>query len=82
MTIKSINHLLCETCRIRLAEGCPVIESCSVDVIRADNEGKPLIVYPMDCHACFLCRDDCPNGAVDVSAEIRLILAGNKQGGL
>ncbi len=77
MTIKSINHLLCETCNLRLTEGCPVIECCSVDVLRADDEGRPVIAYLQDCHACFLCRDDCPNGAVDVSAEIRLILAAN-----
>lgn len=74
MTIRSINHLLCETCSIRLTKGCPVIESCSVDVIRGNKDGKPLIAYAQDCHACFLCRDDCPNCAVVVSAEIPLIL--------
>lgn len=79
MTIKSINHLLCETCSTRLTKGCPVVESCSVDVIRADYEGHPVIAYPQDCHACFLCRDDCPNGAVDVSAEIPLILVNNNK---
>lgn len=72
MAIKSINHLLCETCKLRLTTGCPVIESCSVDVFRADREGRPVITYGQDCHACFLCQVDCPNNAVDVSAEISL----------
>jgi len=79
VTIKSINHLLCETCSVRLQRGCPVVESCSVDVIRPDSGGRPLIAYPRDCHACFLCRDDCPNGAVDVSAEIPLVLVSNNK---
>lgn len=74
MVIRNINHLMCESCKIRLTEGCPVIESCSVDVLRGNEKGMPLIVYPLDCHACFLCRDDCPNGAVEVSAEVPLTL--------
>lgn len=70
MAIKSINEALCRTCDLWLAGDCPVADSCSVDVIRLDAEGMPRLVYPQDCHNCFLCVRDCPLGAPEVTAMI------------
>lgn len=70
MTIREINTALCETCITRIKSGCPVIDSCPVDVLRIGKEGKPDIAYPGDCDSCFLCQDDCPNGAIEVTPEI------------
>ncbi len=70
MAITSIDRSFCNECYLRQAEKCPVADSCSVDVIRLDSDGKPYIVYPDDCHNCFLCARDCPLGAVKVSAMI------------
>ncbi|MBI2955555.1 MAG: [Fe-S]-binding protein [Chloroflexi bacterium] len=61
---------MCDKCKLREKKGCPTAESCSVDVIRLDAEGKPYIAYPEDCHICFLCSRDCPMGAVEVSGMI------------
>lgn len=70
MTIKSLSREICETCRLRTGIGCPIMESCSVDVIRLEKGGFPRIAYPKDCDSCFLCQLDCPHGAVKVSAEV------------
>jgi len=72
MTIERIAKDICEACGLRTGVGCPIMESCSVDVIRLDERGFPYIAYPDDCDSCFLCHLDCPNGAVKVSAEIPL----------
>lgn len=72
MAVKRINKDLCNDCELRKEKGCPVADSCSVDVIRLDEEGKPFVAYPGDCHSCFLCERDCPLGAIEVSAEIPL----------
>ncbi|MBM2832464.1 MAG: 4Fe-4S ferredoxin, iron-sulfur binding domain protein [Dehalococcoidia bacterium] len=74
MVIKSIDRTACDDCWLRKDKGCPVADSCSVDVIRLNGGGKPVILYPADCHACFLCERDCPLGAVKVSAVIPLPL--------
>ncbi len=74
MAIKEIARDICETCSLRAAKGCPIVESCATDVIRLDDRGMPYIAYPNDCHCCFLCQIDCPNGAVRVSAEVTLPL--------
>ena len=70
MAITSIDRSFCNKCYLRQTEKCPVADSCSVDVIRLDSEGKPYIAYREDCHNCFLCSRDCPLGAVNVSAMI------------
>ena len=72
MTIKRIAKDKCESCTLRVSAGCPVMESCHTDAIRLDEEGFPYIAYPGDCDSCFLCHLDCPNEAVEVSAEITL----------
>lgn len=74
MTIKEIARHLCETCSMRMGSGCPIMDSCATDVIRVDEEGAPYIAYPYDCHSCFFCQVDCPNGAVTVCAEIPMPL--------
>lgn len=70
MTIMHINRELCRECSLRTPGGCPVVEACPTDVIRADQEAYPYISYPTDCHSCFLCELDCPGGAVRVSPDI------------
>ena len=68
MTIKKIARDICKSC----SKGCPIMESCPTDVIRLDNEGLPYIAYADDCMSCFLCRIDCPDGAVEVGALVPL----------
>jgi NAD-dependent dihydropyrimidine dehydrogenase PreA subunit len=72
MTVKQIKRDKCKACLLRRKPGCPVMDSCHMDVIRLDEEGFPAIVYESDCDSCFLCELDCPNGAVEVSAEVSL----------
>jgi NAD-dependent dihydropyrimidine dehydrogenase PreA subunit len=49
----TIDHAVCTSCLL-------CVRACPVDVIRADATGRPVAVYPDDCHVCFLCEDDCP----------------------
>ena len=72
MTIKEFDKDKCVSCSLRAGDGCPVMESCHTDVIRLDEEGFPYVAYPKDCDSCFLCTLDCPEDAVEVSAEIPL----------
>lgn len=52
-----------------LCNGCQIcIESCSVDVLRMNEQNKAYPAYPRDCHFCTLCEHDCPEGAITVSA--------------
>ncbi len=74
MVIKSINWEICNDCKLRQENRCPVADSCSLDVIRLDDEGKPHIAYAEDCHNCFLCSRDCPLEAVEVSSMIPLLI--------
>ena len=48
--------------------GCKTcFESCFVDVFRWDNEeNRPIIAYPEDCVACYLCEDSCPVKCIEV----------------
>jgi NAD-dependent dihydropyrimidine dehydrogenase PreA subunit len=72
MTVRNFAKDTCESCGLRINDGCPVMDSCHMDVIRLDGEGFPSIAYSNDCDSCFLCELDCPNGAVTVSAEVSL----------
>ena len=83
MVIKSINWNICNGCGLRQGKNCPVADSCSLDVIRLDDEGTPRIAYAQDCHNCFLCSRDCPLGAVEVSSMIPSLMKKKKkkQGG-
>ena len=63
MSIKEIDQDLCTGCGI-------CVESCSVDVIRMDdNSQKAVIRYPQDCMLCELCSLDCPVEAIIVTPD-------------
>jgi NAD-dependent dihydropyrimidine dehydrogenase PreA subunit len=73
MTIKGINKEKCKSCKLRIS-GCPVMDSCHMDVIRLEREGYPSIAYASDCDSCFACEMECPLAAVEVSALVPLTL--------
>ena len=61
MSIERIDYELCNGCGI-------CVDSCSVDVIRMDNENKKAIIrYPEECMCCAYCELDCPQQAIYVS---------------
>lgn len=62
MTIKTIDRDRCDGCGI-------CVDSCPNDVLGLDGQVAS-IVFIGDCHTCFLCEMDCPQGAVTVSAEV------------
>ncbi len=70
--IRKFDASLCQECPLRAAEGCPCIESCPVDVLRPEEDGRPRVAYPSDCFSCFWCQLDCPRGAFEISAEREL----------
>ena len=63
MSIEKIDPELCTGCGI-------CVESCSVDVIRMDeNSQKAIIRYPQDCMLCEFCVLDCPEEAITVTPD-------------
>jgi len=63
MAIEKIDPELCNGCGI-------CVNSCSMDVIRMDDEGKKAIIrYPEDCMLCELCALDCPEDAIHISPD-------------
>lgn len=47
--------------------GCGMcVNSCPLDTIRLNNEGKAFIAYGDDCMTCFKCERLCPVGAIFV----------------
>ena len=63
MTIEKIDPELCTGCGI-------CVNSCSVDVIRMDEEAeKAIIQYPQDCMLCEFCVLDCPEEAITVTPD-------------
>lgn len=75
MTIRSIDHSLCQECTLLSKVRCPAIDSCAVDVLRPDEKGSPFIAYPEDCFSCFVCAWDCPSGAISVTPEVPIKIA-------
>ncbi len=63
MTIKSIIKERCTGCGVCL-------DSCPNDVIRLGDDKRARIAYPDDCQTCYLCEEDCPEGAIEVSPHI------------
>ena len=64
-----------ETIDIEKCDGCGICErSCSQDVIRIDEETKKaVIMYQIDCMACFNCELFCPKEAVYVTPDKGMI---------
>ena len=63
MAIEQIDLELCNGCGI-------CANSCPMDVIRMDEEGKKAIIkYPEDCMLCGWCEEDCPENAISISPE-------------
>jgi NAD-dependent dihydropyrimidine dehydrogenase PreA subunit len=61
MSIERIDSERCNGCGI-------CVNSCPMDVIRMDEEGKKAIIkYPEDCMCCDYCELDCPQNAIYVS---------------
>jgi NAD-dependent dihydropyrimidine dehydrogenase PreA subunit len=44
---------------------------CPVDVLRMDEGLKrPVIAYPIDCHICFTCVEECHVHAIDLGPQM------------
>jgi len=69
MGIRRIDRERCTRCG-----QCAVC--CPQDVLRQDQEGRPVIAYLEDCQSCFLCEKYCQAGAISVTAvrERRAVL--------
>ena len=60
----TIDYSVCISC-----DKC--IQACPVDVLRVNQaSGQPEVVYPDDCHICFLCQDDCPVNCLTVDPKL------------
>lgn len=62
MAIRKIDYEKCIGCGM-----CRDV--CSCDVIRLDNQHRPVIQYQNECCLCLYCAEDCPTGAIDISPE-------------
>lgn len=57
--ISSVNQEKCKGCGI-------CVNSCPVDILRMNQEGKAYIAYTDDCMTCYLCERVCPVDAINV----------------
>ena len=64
----------CDFCADRWSQGKkPIcVDSCPVDAIRLDEQGKPFLAYPDDCTSCLLCETDCPVNAINVVMRVQI----------
>jgi NAD-dependent dihydropyrimidine dehydrogenase PreA subunit len=55
----------------QLCNGCGAcLKACPTDVFGFDEKtDTAFIAFPLDCHVCFLCQDDCPTGAITVGYD-------------
>lgn len=68
MAIERINADLCTGCGL-------CVDSCPMDVIRMDDQNeKAVIRYPEECMVCLFCERDCPQEAIYVSAEKKVVV--------
>ena len=67
MAIERIDTGLCSGCGI-------CVNSCPADVIRMDRDSKKAVIrYPEDCVLCLACTYDCPEKAIYVSPEKKVL---------
>jgi 2-oxoglutarate ferredoxin oxidoreductase subunit delta len=67
MSIERIDHDLCTGCEI-------CVDNCIMDVIRMNEETeKAQISYPDDCMLCLRCEQECPEDAIYVSPEKKIL---------
>jgi adenylylsulfate reductase, subunit B len=60
-----------------LCTGCGHCEgSCPLDVIYMDeSENKSFVKYPDECWHCGSCRQDCPEGAIEIRFPLRMMVS-------
>lgn len=63
MAIERIDPSRCTGCGI-------CVENCTADIIHMDAEsGKAFVKYPEDCAMCCWCVAECPQKAIEITAE-------------
>jgi NAD-dependent dihydropyrimidine dehydrogenase PreA subunit len=73
--MKEVNRMSIEQIDSDLCNGCVIcIDSCPMDVIRMDEISKKAVIkYPEDCMVCFQCEINCPENAIYVSPEKKVL---------
>jgi NAD-dependent dihydropyrimidine dehydrogenase PreA subunit len=67
VSIEQIDSKVCTGCGI-------CIDGCPMDVIRMDEHIKKAVIkYPEDCMLCMFCERDCPEHAIYVSPEKKVM---------
>lgn len=64
MAIKDVNKELCNGCG-------HCVEICPMDVFRMDEKtDQAYVAYPEDCMVCYMCENDCDQGAIVLTSEV------------